>query len=365
MPAILPETDTALDISSSLIRFAAENKAGLAADVISKIEAALDARATNTWTLAVATDFWTAYDKLCSHLKPVTADTFRGSVIQSHASFWGIGPTYPSSWPLRCARRFSYALFALLIATALSLFVTAAGDTLVKEIDDLRGQGDTIVKNIRNLLIDTPSGISTDTTLSDLSLPKPTKQWANELNENVLKLFLTSDQLYEKANATVFRMLFVKAYPPCPGPPSSSVGCYDKGGLNDQTKMKDLQENLVNFFNYFETRREVERRRDQAATRLQMLKVCFLPALLGMLGACTYVVRMISEQVRESTFTSTSGLRHLLRVVLGSIVGIVITVLWTKGAPEGISVSALSFVAGYSIEPVFATIDSIAEKFRK
>jgi hypothetical protein len=87
--------------------------------------------------------------------------------------------------------------------------------------------------------------------------------------------------------------------------------------------------------------------------------------LLGMLGACTYVVRMISEQVRDSTFTSTSGLRHLLRVVLGSIVGIIITVLWTKGSPDGISVSALSFIAGYSIEPVFATFDTFAEKFRK
>src|SRR5262249_4080981 len=61
---------------SELIRFAAENKSGLPIDVVTDIESGLQAAQTEgSWNAQVAGQFWCAYDKLCSHLRPVTLDT--------------------------------------------------------------------------------------------------------------------------------------------------------------------------------------------------------------------------------------------------------------------------------------------------
>jgi hypothetical protein len=57
MSSPTPEALQALAISGSLIQFSTENKAGLAPDVISKIEAARDAQAANAWTPQVAAEF--------------------------------------------------------------------------------------------------------------------------------------------------------------------------------------------------------------------------------------------------------------------------------------------------------------------
>ncbi len=53
-----------------------------------------------------------------------------------------------------------------------------------------------------------------------------------------------------------------------------------------------------------------------------------------------------------------------MRVGLGALAGVVVGFGWVD---IGISAStlALAFVAGYAVEPVFAAMDGIAEKFRK
>lgn len=398
MPQPTPETISALAISDQIIKFATENKTGLPADVVTKITAALNAHASNTWTDQISTDFWTAYDQLCSHLKPVTVDTFKAAQPKPFRPLGAWGPVFQVSTPRRWAYGFSGILLALLAATALSLFMASAGDTLLSEIEKLKTQGDATVQEIRHRLVEMPCMpavpqsdarlkqaattkleasareelrenaicLSPELRLNDTSLPRPVKEWAHHLNANLLTLFATSDHLYEKANATVFRLLLIEKFEPCP----AAGDCYHKGRLNDIGTIKDLNDNIDSFFDYYETRRAVEERQEQASTRLKMLTICVLPALLGMLGACTYVVRNISDEVRDSTFTSTSALRYFLRVVLGSIVGIIVTVLWTKGTTEnitatGLSATGLSFVAGYAIEPLFATLDFLFEKFRK
>jgi hypothetical protein len=49
---------------------------------------------------------------------------------------------------------------------------------------------------------------------------------------------------------------------------------------------------------------------------------------------------------------------------LGSLVGLVVG-LGVFNNELNLSSAALAFVAGYAIEPVFATFDGIAEKFRR
>lgn len=54
----------------------------------------------------------------------------------------------------------------------------------------------------------------------------------------------------------------------------------------------------------------------------------------------------------------------LVRVALGALAGVAIGL--GGFAPEnGLSAAALAFLAGYAVEPVFATLDAFAAKFRQ
>lgn len=167
--------------------------------------------------------------------------------------------------------------------------------------------------------------------------------------------------MYQKINSLVLRVLFVSKYRECKGTPTAK--CYVVGDLGDPKDFKDVLVNVTNYYGYFNARRAVTERRDQALTRLDAIKNYLLPALFGMLGACTYVVRLISDQIKDFTFSTTSPLRHGLRVALGSIVGILVTYFGLITV-NSLSASAISFLAGYAIEPVFSTFDSLVEKFR-
>ena len=97
---------------------------------------------------------------------------------------------------------------------------------------------------------------------------------------------------------------------------------------------------------------------------LRILNAVFLPILLGALGACAHVTRSISDQIKDTTFSNTSLIRHRVRVALGALAGAVVGLGWIAGPPS-LSPLAWAFVAGYAIEPIFAAIDSVAEKFGK
>jgi hypothetical protein len=92
-----------------------------------------------------------------------------------------------------------------------------------------------------------------------------------------------------------------------------------------------------------------------------------LPMLLGLLGAFTYVYRDLDRRVRTATLVPGDGLHGTLRILLGTILGGLLGVLWTNGEPiklEGVTLSltALAFFVGYSVEVVFQTLDSIIGK---
>lgn len=92
-----------------------------------------------------------------------------------------------------------------------------------------------------------------------------------------------------------------------------------------------------------------------------------LPMLLGLLGAFTYVYRDLDRRVQAATLMPADGLHGTLRILLGTILGGLLGVLWTNGQPvqlEGVTLSltALAFFVGYSVEVVFQTLDTVIAK---
>jgi hypothetical protein len=89
-----------------------------------------------------------------------------------------------------------------------------------------------------------------------------------------------------------------------------------------------------------------------------------LPMLLGLLGACVYVYREIDDRIETYTLEAQEGVHASLRMLLGAILGGLLGAIWTAGQSiqlEGVSLSlgALAFFVGFSVEAVFRLVDSL------
>jgi hypothetical protein len=101
---------------------------------------------------------------------------------------------------------------------------------------------------------------------------------------------------------------------------------------------------------------------------LQGMSAYILPMFYGIVGACAYVMRGALRHVSMLTFSPALSIQYILRIVLGALAGI--SVGWFL-KPEGDSVDiasslsplALAFVAGYSVELVFAAMDRVVGAF--
>ncbi|EIJ41726.1 hypothetical protein BegalDRAFT_0815 [Beggiatoa alba B18LD] len=98
---------------------------------------------------------------------------------------------------------------------------------------------------------------------------------------------------------------------------------------------------------------------------LRALQMYLLPVLYGLLGASAYVLRVLTIEIRELIYVKESNISYRLRIQLGALSGLAIG--WFI-EPDFASFSALSplalaFLAGYSVELLFALMDKIIIAF--
>jgi len=110
--------------------------------------------------------------------------------------------------------------------------------------------------------------------------------------------------------------------------------------------------------------REISRQAQLAAQFvLAILQSYLLPLLYGILGAGTFVLRSLSKEIEDETFSDEKGTQHLLRVSLGALAGILVG--WfsflipdeTTTFVGSISPLAVAFLVGYNIELFFSLMD--------
>lgn len=102
------------------------------------------------------------------------------------------------------------------------------------------------------------------------------------------------------------------------------------------------------------------------------MELFILPALYGALGACAFVLRKFSYDMRDGTLTTDSGIRYGLRISIGILSGLIIhwfirpseggdagTAATVGAAVQNLSRYALSFVGGYGSEIVFSILDRL------
>jgi hypothetical protein len=349
----------ALRNSAVFLKFAAESPKTPASEVIEPLLAAWEAEENDQWSQAVGTKFWIAYSKLCDLIKPATMDTISmgrmppaAATTNRWSNWWSCGRSAPQTH----ARRYLILLLILLIGAVAFGFIAGTSAKLSDEIEKLVADGDQLAPQISLQLSDIKVDLDaletgTDGVLLDLDdkrIPKETKKKIEELRAKLQSLYRVADQLKLKVSAisrvTAFR----------------SLKNYEEGDLS---RLPVVDNGFDNVRNYYRTRREVSDAQQNVAL-LNAIYNALVPLLLGAIGAATYVLRLISDQIKDSTFASSSPIRHVVRVALGALAGVIVG-LGGFNNELNLSSAALAFLAGYAVEPVFSTLDGIAEKFRR
>ncbi|NJO16101.1 MAG: hypothetical protein HC877_10210 [Thioploca sp.] len=115
---------------------------------------------------------------------------------------------------------------------------------------------------------------------------------------------------------------------------------------------------------------------------LTSLQLFVLPLLYGLLGAFVYVLRTLTVEIKTLTYTKESNISYRLRIQLGALAGLAIgwftgpnasfsldavssEALSTLGgvSAQTLSPMALAFLAGYSVDVLFALMDRIIYAF--
>ena len=97
---------------------------------------------------------------------------------------------------------------------------------------------------------------------------------------------------------------------------------------------------------------------------LNSLQQYFLPLLYGLLGAITYILRTLSIQINQHTYSYQSEINFRLKLALGALTGIAVGWFFSPDSAilGSFSPLALAFLFGYNVDVFFALMDQFIQK---
>lgn len=342
----------ALENSQLLLKFAAETSRDLPQDgVVVPLVAAWNARETDVWTPEVSTMFWDAYRELCRTLHPATVDTIEAQKPIQRRRWVLFGPLITTSLPRLVAYRFRLLLALLLCIATYLWFIGSFSDDvvrLVKQWDTGEMEAQESLEEVRwdvSKWAAQKSAHLEQVSLDDPGLPPETVDKVRLLRQRLQSMYLISDQLHDRLQRIRWLMF-------------SSSGSAPRASSSRLPQLADGYEMVQSFY---VARRNLDVSL-QGVLIVNQFYYTIMPLVLGAIGACTHVLRLTSDQIRDVTFSTTSPVRHSLRVLLGALGGLAVGL--GAIATSALSTAALSFIVGYAVEPVFSTFDAIVEKFQ-
>jgi len=108
--------------------------------------------------------------------------------------------------------------------------------------------------------------------------------------------------------------------------------------------------------------------REAAQAVLRALALYVLPLIYGLLGANAYILRAISRQIDDHALALLSFYKYRLRLALGALLGASVSLIFSSDAAAtqgiGLSMTAIAFLSGYSVEFAFSIVDALIHRGR-
>ncbi|MFO1069608.1 MAG: hypothetical protein U1E14_13905 [Geminicoccaceae bacterium] len=115
-----------------------------------------------------------------------------------------------------------------------------------------------------------------------------------------------------------------------------------------------------------EEQREPEMSLVSSKSMVAVLNQYLLPLLYGLLGSLAYILRTLSTEIQQVTFTGASRTRYSLRWPLGMLAGVTVGLFFdpTKVPSfESLTPLGIAFLAGYGVEVLFTGLDRLVSAF--
>lgn len=387
----------------ALLAFASQTSRKLDPVLVKEITEAADAldsasNASAAPNVKIESEFWIKYDTLAVALAPVSAESIR------HTEIVKSGKLSPACLPL------SFAIIGLLLFIFLQAYSAGGTDLLTQQKAAEKSQseklmlGREISNNLERAIAKLPDAeeeVSIDqgpyvrgrpkVTAAEKSQQAERKRLDEEIKVLQNAVARNSDEIrtiQEKVQPV--NLLLEKWYQPLTKVfglvPLAEI--YDaqmktlktdaldtKGGPNQASQVTSSQA-LANRFRESRLRVAVDRLnveksravQGMASMILAPLNLYAIPALLGVLGAMTFMLRSISTQLAGYSYLPSPRGVTMSRITLGMIGGVIGSLFSTSTMGNDVGWKslpplAIPFLFGYAVDVFFALLDKVVATF--
>jgi hypothetical protein len=344
----------ALEEAGPLLRFAAEHVKDLDLNLAVSIAKAQEAADAEQWTPEIKGQFWAAFNKLCDLIQPVTMDsleTAHDTVEPSRLRrFFGAGKETIAE---QSSRRFLFVLYLLLaLILPIQLYVWTCS-SLSKKIDDLfateKDKFAQLAQDFSKLDAETRNLDPSKWSQDQIARADKISAIASSFDDDIYRILIEVRLLQSVATlftGTLTVIPFVKF--------DTTLQWYQQfdAAANLRKQIELIQIATLKI-------------QETVNLIVGIAGAYVLPILFGMIGAVAYVIRTLSDQIRASTFALSTPVRHVMRVALGAMMGLIVVALFGDLSSKlSLSPLAVAFLAGYGVEAVFSMFDAVIEKFK-
>jgi hypothetical protein len=338
----------ALNESAPLLRFAAEKINNLDPLLSLSIANARFAADGNEWSPEISQEFWSAFAKLCDLIQPVTLDSLSAARPDMERRGWFPWRSpHKVSLAERSSGRYLGLLFALIaVIVPLQLYVWMCSN-LGTQISAIYGTNQTLISQNTEAfqkLAATSSDPGHNYSPDELRVIDHLGDARSAIISNLARA-QSETRLLELVATLHSNIASGSAVA------TAALGNWfsDYNGAVNQQNMQEAAFLAV---------------QEQISLILGVLQSFVMPLLFGMIGAVAFVIRTISDQIQTSTFSHNTPIRHLLRVGLGVLAGVVVGLFNGLSAQLSLPPLAIAFLAGYGVDALFSMFDGIIAKFR-
>jgi hypothetical protein len=326
---------------------------GIALDIkaVEKVVAAGKAVRENTITDTQEVAFWASASEISKAITPVTIDSLNATLPRKRRwSGWSA-----KSFAATAAARYRVVTVITLIALLLFQIYWLIGATVLTDLKEIRAKLEKIepdYDSTKQLLEE----LQTANRPEDQAQIRKLKSESNSIDSRIL-----IERVSAATNFEVLRNWNI----------GKSLLLWSSSSQKiawSQTNEAQSNDKSVFFLWVFTTENVVEMQTAQII--LTALIRYILPILYGTLGAATYIARILSNDIKEATYSLDSKIRYQLRFALGAVAGF--SIAWftsdvkqaeNVGIFQSLSPLALAFLAGYSVDLLFSLLDRLVVAF--
>ncbi len=330
----------AINQAELLLEFAAQRGLTVAEKVVTDIVEAKHVAATpDKWSNKVDTSFWLAYDSLAKAVQPVSVHSLRalGKIYEGGLPFLRKLLKSPKVSDADKSVNY-YRRLTVIFITMLLMFqiLFSYGTAVVSELNHLPDKIAQVEVDKQKLLAEIKKTPGKETTAA----ANPELGALSGKKESLERKYRASFKILEKWLAIIG--LGMRASTPEASKPVEGPEKHDKEAMGQIIMLQD------------------------STFILLVMQSYLLPLLYGFVGACAHILRTLSTEIRNVTYTRESKVLYLARFLLGGLSGLAIG--WfispsTDASLKTISPFALAFVAGYGVELLFSVMDKIIATF--